>query len=223
MTNQAGPQPTPPLKGAAETTEFTDHLRIGSRVVLQADSPHGRPVARVSVLPPGETDWRSEQARHWTIAAGDSVAFTVPPESEPNGVRLEFFDGAGAPVRDRDWTPRDGVVMVPRDADQLRITLGDSREGAAHAQLEAPEASSGSRYVIREATLIIDQTLTEPQLRDLEARLGIDRQPRQFRPDAGEFQFPLEIPASGDPFDHPAVVYARVHELAHRVETYATL
>jgi hypothetical protein len=136
-------------------------------------------------------------------------------------VRLDFLDGAGAPLRSRTWTPRDGVVMVPRGADQLRILLGDSREGDAHAQLEAPEASS--RYVIREATLIIDQTLTEPQLRDLEARLGTDQEPRQFRSDAGEFQFPLEIPASGDPLDHPAVVYARVHELAHRVETYATL
>jgi hypothetical protein len=86
-------------------------------------------------------------------------------------------------------------------------------------ELEAPEAPTGARSVIREATLIIDQTLTEPQLRDLEARLGTDRQPRRFRSDAGEFQFPLEIPASGDPLDHPAVVYARVHELAHRVET----
>jgi hypothetical protein len=78
-------------------------------------------------------------------------------------------------------------------------------------------------YVIREATLVIDQPLTEPQLRDLEARLGLDQQPRRFRSDASEFQFPLEIPASGDPLDHSAVVYARVHELAHQVETYATL
>jgi hypothetical protein len=86
--------------------------------------------------------------------------------------------------------------------------------------VDQTEAARG--YVIREATLIIDQPLTEPQLRELEARLGVDQQPRRFRSDAREFQFPLAVPASGDPLDHPAVVYARAHELAHRIETYAT-
>jgi hypothetical protein len=38
-------------------------------------------------------------------------------------IRLEFFDGAGAPIGARDWEPRDGIVFVPRDTEQLRLTL----------------------------------------------------------------------------------------------------
>lgn len=39
-------------------------------------------------------------------------------------LRLQFYDGNGAPVSWRKWTTRDGVVMLPKDASQLRIGIG---------------------------------------------------------------------------------------------------
>ena len=41
-------------------------------------------------------------------------------------INLMFYDGNGAPLGGRPWSPRDGVVMLPPDATQLQIRLGSA-------------------------------------------------------------------------------------------------
>jgi hypothetical protein len=76
------------------------------------------------------------------------------------------------------------------------------------------------RYRIAEATLTIDQTLVMEEYQRLLELIG-EPTPQRFKQWAGEFHFGLQIPASGDPLDHPAVAYAREQDLAHTVETDA--
>jgi hypothetical protein len=38
-------------------------------------------------------------------------------------IRVEFFDVIGTPLDRREWIPRDGIVWVPRDARQMRLTI----------------------------------------------------------------------------------------------------
>jgi hypothetical protein len=43
-------------------------------------------------------------------------------------VDIGLYDGGGMPLRERSWTPRDGVVIVPAGTAQLALRLYDPGE-----------------------------------------------------------------------------------------------
>jgi hypothetical protein len=67
-------------------------------------------------------------------------------------LKIEFFDGIGTPLGERIWTPRDGILWISRDVEQLRITENTQkiqRRGLTQMGPTPPNFLEGTQLLLK--------------------------------------------------------------------------